>query len=316
MPSEETRVVIIYGFLGSGKTTLMLKAAERVTASGKRAAIVVNEAGKVPVDGKLLSMAGLPVREIFAGCICCSVVGDFVETLAALRSSGELSCILVEPSGMADAPRLFKSLVKHGGFHFRKVLVLDGIRLALLMKVTRPLMEGQIREADLILLNKMDAVNGDDKDRLCILIEQCAHDAPVYPVSVMQGLPEALMENILMEFSTYSEKWKLSDCGSVQPSELLHLVLQACSRRLPPDALGHAKAYAEFAGGRSFAFSTVTPAGVTLRNEGHFAGGDCDIGITLIFLGIPRQLLRSILFGAADEACRQYDNLLIEKEEV
>lgn len=197
MPREEARIVVIYGFLGSGKTTLMLQLAERVTASGKRAAIVVNEAGKVPVDGKLLSVAGLPVREIFAGCICCSVVGDFVETLAALRSSGDFSRILVEPSGMADAPRLFESLVKHGGFPLRKILVLDGVRLALLMRAARPLMEGQIREADIILLNKTDAVNGNDKGRLRSLIEQCPHHAPVYPVSLLLGIPGDLMEELV-----------------------------------------------------------------------------------------------------------------------
>lgn len=197
MPREEARVVVIYGFLGSGKTTLMLQLAERVAASGKRAAIVVNEAGKMPVDGKLLSVAGLPVREIFAGCICCSVVGDFVKTLAALGSSGEFSRILVEPSGMADAPRLFESLLKHCSYPLRKILVLDGVRLALLMKAARPLMEGQIGEADIILLNKADLVGGEDKAELHVLIEQCAHHAPVYPVSALLGIPDDLMEEFV-----------------------------------------------------------------------------------------------------------------------
>ncbi|MFO0754762.1 MAG: GTP-binding protein [Thermodesulfovibrionales bacterium] len=196
MPEEEARIIVIYGFLGSGKTTVMLHLAKCITASGKRAAIVVNEAGKVPVDGKLLSMAGLPVKEIFAGCVCCSVVGDFVATLAALGGSGEFSCILVEPSGMADAPRLFESLLRHGSFPLRKILILDGVRLALLMKVARPLMEGQMREADIILLNKNDAGGGKDEAGTHALIEQCAHHAPVYPVSALLGIPDDLIKEI------------------------------------------------------------------------------------------------------------------------
>jgi len=118
-----------------------------------------------------------------------------------------------------------------------------------------------------------------------------------------------------MEFSTCSEKWTLNDCR-IQPSELLRLVLQACCQRLPPDALGHAKAYAEYLGGQSFASSTVTPAGVTLRDEGHYEGGAFEIGITLIFMDLPVSLLEKVLLEAADEACGQSGCLIIERKEV
>ncbi|MEJ2696480.1 MAG: hypothetical protein P8013_07505 [Candidatus Sulfobium sp.] len=102
-----------------------------------------------------------------------------------------------------------------------------------------------------------------------------------------------------MQFSTYSEEWKLNECG-VSPSELLRLVLDACSHRLPQDTLGHAKAFAEFSGGRCFASSTLTPSGVFLRNEGHYEGGVCNVGITLVFMGLTRQFLKDILSAVAD----------------
>jgi hypothetical protein len=119
-----------------------------------------------------------------------------------------------------------------------------------------------------------------------------------------------------MEFSTYSEKWKLRGCG-VQPSELLRLVLDACSRRLPSDTLGHAKAVAEFAGGRSFASCTLTPAGVSLRSEGHYEGGPYDLGITLIFMGLPQPFLKDVLSAANEEVLKQESGCaLIERVEV
>ncbi|MEJ2685282.1 MAG: hypothetical protein P8Z71_12925 [Candidatus Sulfobium sp.] len=119
-----------------------------------------------------------------------------------------------------------------------------------------------------------------------------------------------------MEFSTYSEKWKLSECG-VQPYALLRFVLEACSRRLPPDALGHAKAFAEFTGGRVFASSTLTPFGVSLRSEGYYEGGACDVGITLVFMGLTMQFLKDVLSGAAnEEVLKQAGCVIIERMEV
>jgi len=117
-----------------------------------------------------------------------------------------------------------------------------------------------------------------------------------------------------MDFSTYSEKWKFHEC-KVQPSELLRLLLQACSRRLPPDALGHAKAFAEFTGGRAFASTTLTPADVTIRNEGQYEGGVCEMGVTLIFMGLPRPLLQDVLIEAADEVFRQSGCVMIKRTE-
>ena len=130
---SQSHIIAVYGFLGSGKTTVMLELARCIAARGDQAAIIVNEAGDIPVDGKLLEVSGLPVREIFGGCICCTVVGDFVETLRALKREPLLRYILIEPSGMADAPSLFASIEKHTDCVVSKILILDGPRLPLLL---------------------------------------------------------------------------------------------------------------------------------------------------------------------------------------
>ncbi len=198
MGSESVgKIVAIYGFLGSGKTTVMMELARSIVNRGHKAALVVNEAGDVPVDGKWLEFSGLPVKEIFAGCICCSVVGDFVETLRALAGEPLLDYILIEPSGMADAPRLFASIEKHTQFTVSKVLILDAPRLSLLLKAAGRLIHSQIETAGIILMNKLDALSAEQAAEARRLLPERAADATLFESSALNGLPSDLINEIL-----------------------------------------------------------------------------------------------------------------------
>jgi G3E family GTPase len=191
------KILAIYGFLGSGKTTVMMELARSIVDRGHKAALVVNEAGDVPVDGKLLEISGLPVKEIFAGCICCSVVGDFVETLRALAGDPLLDYILIEPSGMADAPRLFASIEKHTQFTVSKVLILDAPRLPLLLKAAGRLIHSQLETAGIILMNKLDALSVEQAAEARRLLPERAADAVLFETSALNGLPSDLINEIL-----------------------------------------------------------------------------------------------------------------------
>jgi G3E family GTPase len=191
------KITAVYGFLGSGKTTVMLALAEEAVARGRRAAIVVNEAGQVPIDGRMLRVGGLPVKEIFSGCICCSVVGDLIETLRVLSLEPELKQIFIEPSGMADAPNLFATLNKHVHSELTRLLVLDAARLHILIQAAKTLISGQLSQADLILLNKIDAVNKAKRPEVDRLLTDQRPTADIFPVSAREGLPPDVVARLI-----------------------------------------------------------------------------------------------------------------------
>jgi G3E family GTPase len=191
------RVIAVYGFLGSGKTTFLLNLAEKASAAGRKSAVVVNEAGDVPIDGKLFTVSGLPVREIFGGCICCSLLGDFIETLKALLTVTNLDYIFIEPSGMADAGQLFESIQKHLDVPLSRVLLLDGPRLPLLLKAAPNIIIRQLQAAKIVFLNKRDALTPDRLAELTELLVSLGVRVRVVHVSAKKGLPNELAEELL-----------------------------------------------------------------------------------------------------------------------
>ena len=190
------KVVAVYGFLGSGKTTLMLDLARKAAAANRQSAVLINEAGDVPVDGKLFTINGLTVREIFGGCICCSLVGDFIETLKVMLSVPKLDYIFVEPSGMADARQLFHSIQKHLKVPISRIMLLDGPRLPLLLKAASGILTRQFEAAEIVLLNKVDAMTRDRLAEAQGLLVSFGFRGRVGHISAKNGLRKGLEEEI------------------------------------------------------------------------------------------------------------------------
>ena len=109
-------LLIIAGFLGAGKTSLLLELVGGLAAGGTRKiAIIENEIGAVGVDDQVLAAEGLPVREIYSGCICCSLRGDLVTTLLELERQEKPDLVILEPSGAAGVRQVQSALVGYGG---------------------------------------------------------------------------------------------------------------------------------------------------------------------------------------------------------
>ena len=158
------KVVQIAGYLGSGKTTLIVTLGRTLSQGGHKVAILVNEVGAVPVDGKVIQEFGLTVKDIGGGCICCQVAGNLLLTLKSLSQNVKPDFVVIEPTGMA-VPNSVRDVIKPAA---RKLDVIMGPTIVLLdtsrfekllsYESLKRLIATQLKDADIIALSKVDAV--------------------------------------------------------------------------------------------------------------------------------------------------------------
>lgn len=185
------------GFLGSGKTSLILNMARYLTGQGEEVAILVNEAGEISLDGAVFLAHGNKVKEIFSGCICCQVAGDFVEAMKDLAQMRELSYIIIEPSGIAEPGRL-TGVLKKGGFPVDKAIcVLDAARFDLLLKAARMIIKSGIKNAQVVLINKKDLVSEDKIGEIIEYIRGENPSAQAIPVSALAEISPTIWEGVI-----------------------------------------------------------------------------------------------------------------------
>lgn len=159
------KIAQIAGFLGSGKTTLLIEVAKILVERGEKVAIVVNDVGEINVDFKIIEAYGLKAKELSGGCICCEIAGNFANTLSLLYSNFNPDIVIVEPSGVAipwglkRAAEYSEAEVPVTIEHAPVLTLVDATRIDTLMGTVRRLVVTQVREADVCLINKVDAAN-------------------------------------------------------------------------------------------------------------------------------------------------------------
>ncbi|NWG09797.1 MAG: cobalamin biosynthesis protein P47K [Nitrososphaerales archaeon] len=153
--------LIISGFFGSGKTTLILELArELVVKRGKKIGIIVNDIGEVGIDDKVMKSYGLNVKEMFGGCICCEMAVNLPTTLKTLRDAYNPDIVILEPSGIADASNVNKVLKSIENLEIDVLPVVslfDATQFDLLIE-SLPFIIAQVKSADIVLINKIDTV--------------------------------------------------------------------------------------------------------------------------------------------------------------
>ena len=166
-----TKVNIISGFLGAGKTTFIKKLIEEVFV-GEQLVLIENEFGEIGIDGGFLKDAGIEITEMNSGCICCTLVGDFSKALKEVLEQYKPDRVIIEPSGvgkLSDVAKAIEGIAEDADIVVDgKIVVVDGKRAKMYMKNFGEFYNNQVENASTIVVSRTQMMKDEE-------IESCVH---------------------------------------------------------------------------------------------------------------------------------------------
>lgn len=176
------KIDIISGFLGAGKTTLIKKLISEKLKNDK-IAIIENEFGEVSIDGDLLKGKNVDIKEINSGCICCSIVGDFKDSIREIIKSYKPNRILIEPSGVAKLSDVIKSCKDLGNeysFNINYIFtVVDVSNFDMYLENFGEFYKDQLIKAKTIVLSRKDNITEQQVDNVTAQIRNINKTASI-----------------------------------------------------------------------------------------------------------------------------------------
>ena len=179
-------VYILGGFLGSGKTSLLMELTSMYIGKGKNVAIIVNEAGDIGVDGATLKRKGYNALELPNGCICCTLSGSLQDGLRSIIKDVDPDIIIIEPTGLA-LPHKVKEIVRIAMIDQKETYiigVIDAQRFELLMEKKKDFFKRQMHNSDFILINKSDLASPEKIAEISNWISSEYPDKKFLPISI------------------------------------------------------------------------------------------------------------------------------------
>jgi len=187
---------IIGGFLGTGKTTLLMKVAGRFRRAGITVAILVNEMGEIGIDGATIKAEGYDAVELPDGCICCSLSGTLQNALKNIDRDIHPDVIIIEPTGLA-LPHKVKELVRISLIDSDRTVIVglaDAKRFDEIMDKKEEFFKRQLHASDFILITKTDLCDKGEVKRISDLLRTMHRGRDIIPVSAVteEGIDEAV----------------------------------------------------------------------------------------------------------------------------
>ena len=207
------KIDIISGFLGAGKTTLIKKLLKD-GFQGEQVVLIENEFGEIGIDGGFLKEAGIQIRELNSGCICCSLVGDFGTSLKEVVTKYDPDRILIEPSGVGKLSDVIKAVqgvqdevdIKLNSY----TTVVDAKKCKMYMKNFGEFFDNQIQYAGAIIMSRTDIASEKKVQESLELLRSLNKDAAIIttPIENLDGkkLVEVMEHPVSLEQEMLEEE--------------------------------------------------------------------------------------------------------------
>ena len=218
---ERTKIDIISGFLGAGKTTLIKKLLKDAF-KGEQVVLIENEFGEIGIDGGFLKEAGIEIREMNSGCICCSLVGDFGASLKEVISKYHPDRILIEPSGvgkLSDVIKAVQGVAEETGLVLNSyTTVVDAKKCKMYMRNFGEFFNNQVEYAGAIIMSRTDIVDEAKAQAAMELLREINPEAAIIttPIEKLEGakILEVMEHPVSLEQEMMEEE-VCPECGHV-----------------------------------------------------------------------------------------------------
>ena len=207
-----TKIDIISGFLGAGKTTFIKKLLQEAI-KGEQVVLIENEFGQIGIDGGFLKDSGIEIREMNSGCICCSLVGDFGKSLEEVLTKYKPERVIIEPSGvgkLSDVMNAVRDVAKNLDVKLNSaVTIVDATKCKMYMKNFGEFFNNQIENAGTIVMSRTDVADSKKVLADVELLREHNKDASIVttPIDQLTGAqlleliekPDTMMEELLAQ---------------------------------------------------------------------------------------------------------------------
>ena len=194
-----TKIDVFSGFLGAGKTTLIKKLLKEALQDSK-VVLIENEFGEIGIDGGFLKEAGIEIKEMNSGCICCSLVGDFGESLKEVLTTYTPERVLIEPSGvgkLSDVVKAVEDVAADLEVQINSaVAVVDATKCKMYIKNFGEFFVNQIEHAGTIILSRTDKVSQEKLNTCVEMIREYNKEATIITTPWDQLEGKAILETI------------------------------------------------------------------------------------------------------------------------